>query len=68
MNSLILIIIAVFREALGFGTLMGLELPGKEIWWYQWTIMVMPPGAFFMLALMAWFGNAYVLKKQGDTK
>jgi Na+-transporting NADH:ubiquinone oxidoreductase subunit D len=66
--SLILIIIAVFREALGFGTLMGLELPGKEIWWYQWTIMVMPPGAFFMLALVAWFGNAYVLKKQGDAK
>ena len=66
--SIILIAIAFFREALGFGTLMGYELPGKEIWWYQWTIMVMPPGAFFMLALMAWFGNSYVLKKQGDTK
>jgi len=62
--SLVLIVIAVFREALGFGTLMGIELPGKEIWWYQWTIMVMPPGAFFMLALVAWFGNAYVLKKE----
>jgi Na+-transporting NADH:ubiquinone oxidoreductase subunit D len=62
--SLVLVIIAVFREALGFGTLMGYELPGKEIWWYQWTIMVMPPGAFFMLALMAWFGNAVVLKKE----
>ncbi len=66
--SIILIAIAFFREALGFGTLMGYELPGKEIWWYQWTIMVMPPGAFFMLALMAWFGNSYVLKKQGDKK
>lgn len=66
--SIILVAIAVVREALGFGTLMGYELPGKEIWWYQWTIMVMPPGAFFMLALMAWFGNAYVLRKEGDTK
>ncbi len=66
--SLILVIIAVFREALGFGTLMGIALPGKEIWWYQWTIMVMPPGAFFMLALMAWFGNAYVLKKERGAK
>ena len=66
--SIILIAIAFFREALGFGTLMGYELPGKEIWWYQWTIMVMPPGAFFMLALMAWFGNSTMLKKQGDTK
>ncbi len=66
--SLILVIIAVFREALGFGTLMGIELPGKDLWWYQWTIMVMPPGAFFMLALMAWFGNSCVLKKQGASK
>jgi len=66
--SLILVAIAVVREVMGFGTLMGYELPGKEIWWYQWTIMVMPPGAFFMLALMAWFGNSYVLKKQGDKK
>jgi len=66
--SVILIAIAFFREALGFGTLMGIPLPGREIWWYQWTIMVMPPGAFFMLALMAWFGNSYVLKKQGDAK
>jgi len=66
--SLVLIVIAVFREALGFGTLMGIELPGKEIWWYQWTIMVMPPGAFFMLALVAWFGNSYVLRKEGGAK
>jgi Na+-transporting NADH:ubiquinone oxidoreductase subunit D len=66
--SLVLVAIAVVREALGFGTLLGIELPGKEIWWYQWTIMVMPPGAFFMLALMAWFGNAYVLKKEGGSK
>ena len=62
--SLVLVIIAIFRESMGFGTLMGIPLPGRDIWWYQWTIMVMPPGAFFMLALMAWFGNAYVLKKE----
>ena len=63
--SLILCFIAVVREALGFGTLMGFALPGREIWWYQWTIMVMPPGAFFMLALVAWFGNTYVLRREG---
>ncbi len=66
--SLILVIIAIFREALGFGTLMGIALPFRDIWWYQWTIMVMPPGAFFMLALVAWFGNAYVLRKEGGVK
>ncbi|MBI9021102.1 MAG: NADH:ubiquinone reductase (Na(+)-transporting) subunit D [Verrucomicrobia bacterium] len=66
--SLILVFIAIVREALGFGTLMGFALPFRDIWWYQWTIMVMPPGAFFMLALVAWFGNAYVLKKEGGAK
>jgi Na+-transporting NADH:ubiquinone oxidoreductase subunit D len=66
--SIVLIIIAVFREALGFGTLLRIPLPGRDIWWYQWTIMVMPPGAFFMLALVAWFGNSYVLKKEEASK
>lgn len=62
--SLILCFIAIVREALGFGTLLGYALPFRELWWYQWTIMVMPPGAFFMLALVAWFGNTYVLKNE----
>lgn len=66
--SLVLVTIAVFREALGFGTLLGIPLPARDIWWYQWTIMVMPPGAFFMLALVAWFGNACILKKEGGAK
>ncbi|MGE4489446.1 MAG: Rnf-Nqr domain containing protein [Kiritimatiellales bacterium] len=66
--SLVLVAIAVVREALGFGTLMGIPLPARDIWWYQWTIMVMPPGAFFMLALVAWFGNSFVLSKEGGAK
>ena len=66
--AIILIVIAVVREALGFGTLMGIPLPARDVWWYQWTIMVMPPGAFFMLALVAWFGNAVVLKKEEGAK
>ncbi len=56
--SLVLVLIAVFREALGFGTLYGFPLPARDLWWHRWTIMIMPPGAFFMLALMAWLGNA----------
>jgi Na+-transporting NADH:ubiquinone oxidoreductase subunit D len=55
--SLILIAIALVREPLGFGTLMGFTLPAKEIWWHQWTIMVMPPGAFFMLGIITWFAR-----------
>ncbi|MFC1467261.1 Rnf-Nqr domain containing protein [Verrucomicrobiota bacterium] len=63
--SVVLLFIAVVRESMGFGTLLGYELPFRDVWWYQWTIMVMPPGAFFMLALVAWFGNAVALKNEG---
>ncbi|MHC4591816.1 MAG: NADH:ubiquinone reductase (Na(+)-transporting) subunit D [Planctomycetota bacterium] len=50
--SLILVVIAFFRELMGFGTLFGVRVLGD--WWTPWTIMVMPPGAFFALALVIW--------------
>lgn len=50
--SIILLIIAFFRELMGFGTLFGFQVLGE--WWTPWTIMVMPPGAFFALALVIW--------------
>lgn len=56
--SLILIAIALIREPLGFGTLLGYALPARDVWWHQWTIMVMPPGAFFMLALATWLARS----------
>ncbi|WP_045216017.1 electron transport complex subunit RsxE [Desulfonatronovibrio magnus] len=62
--SLVLIAIALIREPLGFGTIMGYELPGKDIWWYQWTIMVMPPGAFFMLGILTWIARARLVKNK----
>lgn len=64
--SVVLVAVAAVREALGFGTLLGIPLPAREVWWVQWTIMIMPPGAFFMLALVAWFANAYILKNEGN--
>jgi Na+-transporting NADH:ubiquinone oxidoreductase subunit D len=53
--SLVLLIIAAFREVLGMGTFLGMTVPyfGSEHW-DKWTIMVMPPGAFFMLAIVLW--------------
>lgn len=53
--SMVLIVIALIREPLGFGTILGIPLPLKEIWWHQWTIMVMPTSAFFVLAMLTWF-------------
>lgn len=53
--ALILLVIAFFRELMGFGTVFGYPLLGS--WWTKWTIMIMPPGAFFMLAMVIWFAR-----------
>jgi Na+-transporting NADH:ubiquinone oxidoreductase subunit D len=50
--SFILLLIAIVREGLGFGTIMGYGLPFE---FTHWTIMVMAPGAFFMLGIITWF-------------
>ncbi len=63
--SMILILIALVREPLGFGTILGYKLPGLEHWWHQWTIMVMAPGAFFMLAVFTWIARARMSSLKG---
>ena len=60
----VLVAIAVIREIMGFGTVMGFVLPFRDLWWHQWTIMVMPPGAFFMLAIMTWIARARLAKEE----
>ena len=60
----VLVAIAVVREIMGFGTVMGWVLPARDLWWHQWTIMVMPPGAFFMLAIMTWAARARLVKQE----
>ena len=52
----VLMVIAVFRELLGFGTLFGFQiLPDAFV---PWTIMVMPPSAFFLLGIIIWAGKS----------
>jgi Na+-transporting NADH:ubiquinone oxidoreductase subunit D len=55
--SIVLLVIAFFRELMGSGTLFGVPVMGE--WWRPWTIMVMPPGAFFALALVTWAVRRY---------
>lgn len=50
--AVVLLIIAFFRELLGFGTLFGISILGPN--WVPWTLMIMPPGAFFMLGILIW--------------
>jgi Na+-transporting NADH:ubiquinone oxidoreductase subunit D len=50
--SYVLMIIAFLRELLGSGSIWGFRVLGD--WWTNWNIMIMAPGAFFMLALFIW--------------
>lgn len=52
--SLVLLTIALFRELLGMGTILGIAVPYFSTHWDKWIIMVMPPGAFFTLACLIW--------------
>ena len=55
--SLVLIAIALVREPLGSGTLLGFQImPG---WWQNWAIMVMAPGAFFVMAVLIWIIKSF---------
>ncbi|MDH4210103.1 MAG: NADH:ubiquinone reductase (Na(+)-transporting) subunit D [candidate division WOR-3 bacterium] len=65
--SLILICVAVVRELLGMGSLLGIPMPFlSSSMWDRWIIMVMPPGAFFTLAVIVWI--ARTIQKEKDQK
>lgn len=48
-----LIVVAVFREILAFGTVLGFNVVSEG--WTNWVVMAMPPGGFFVLAVFLWF-------------
>lgn len=50
--TVILMAVAFLRELLGFGTLFGMNV--NFIGLQTWTIMVMPPAAFFIIGMMIW--------------
>lgn len=50
--SLVLITIALIREPLGFGTLLGFRVMPESF--IHWTVMIMAPGAFFTLGILVW--------------
>lgn len=62
--SYVLLVIAFFRELLGFGTILDYQVMdpllksiGYSDGWIQWAFMIMAPGGFFMLALFIWIAN-----------
>ncbi|HNX36727.1 MAG TPA: Rnf-Nqr domain containing protein [Candidatus Cloacimonadota bacterium] len=58
--TLVLLAIAVVRELFGFGSLFGIPILGD--WWIRWSIMVMAPSAFFLLAILIWIINTKYYK------
>ncbi len=50
--TFVLLFIAFIRELFGFGSIFGIKVLGS--WWTPWTIMIMPPAAFFLLAIAIW--------------
>jgi Na+-transporting NADH:ubiquinone oxidoreductase subunit D len=65
----ILLIIATFREILGMGTFLGFAIPYfSSEYWDKWIIMVMPPGAFFMLAIVTWIFRSVQMSKEEKSK
>jgi len=64
--SLLLMAVALVREPLGFGTVFG--YPVFTEWMLahdaQWVLMIMPPGAFFVLGVMVWIGKGISLRRE----
>lgn len=57
--ALVLLCVALVRELLGMGTILGIAIPVfSSGLWDKWIIMVMPPGAFFTLAVIVWIARS----------
>ena len=63
--TFVLLVIAFFREALGFGTLLGWKV--MPAGFTPWTIMIMAPGAFFALGIFIWIVKTF-FPQTGDRK
>ena len=62
----VLVCLAIIREFLGFGSILGFKLVGESF--TPWTIMVMAPSAFFLVALALWAANAFKAKAEAKLK
>jgi len=58
--TFVLLLISFFRELFGFGSVFGIKVLGD--WWTNWSIMVMAPSAFFLLAVLIWIINTRYYK------
>ncbi|TVP84425.1 MAG: electron transport complex subunit RsxE [Acholeplasmataceae bacterium] len=48
----VLVLIAVVRELLAFGTILNMQVMPDN--WPSWVVMTMAPGGFFVLGILIW--------------
>ncbi len=60
--SAVLLVISVVRELLGFGTLFNVRVLPETF--PAWTIMVMAPSAFFLVASLLWLAKIVMMRKE----
>lgn len=62
----VLMAIAVVRELLGFGTLLGVRVMPEGF--VTWTIMIMAPSAFFLVAMVMWWAKSVQASREAARK
>jgi Na+-transporting NADH:ubiquinone oxidoreductase subunit D len=62
----VLMLLAVVRELLGFGTLFNVTVFKEGF--TPWTIMIMAPSAFFLVALVMWGAKTLQERTKGAKK
>lgn len=60
--TMVLLMIAMVREIFGFGSILNFQVMGD--WWTKWSIMVMAPSAFFILAVIIWIINGPIAARK----
>ncbi len=62
--SIILILVGLFREVLGSGKILGTPVFAWLPFEFQGNLlMVLPPGAFILIALIIWFQRTFISKE-----
>ena len=60
--SFMLILMALIREPLGFGTILGHRVMPSL--WTNWVVMTIAPGAFFLLGVYLWIFRTITKKTE----
>lgn len=60
--TFMLILMALIREPIGFGTILGYKIMPQA--WTNWVILTIAPGAFFLLGIYLWIFRTIAKKTE----